>query len=133
MKITMVYEGDLRCTSVDCPAVRSFTTDAPVEFTGKGEALSPTDMLTAALASCMLTVMGIAGKKLGIDLNGTRAEASYELAKPPSRIEKINIRIAVPGDPAPEKRAALEQAARNCPVYNSLNPLITKEIAFIYG
>jgi hypothetical protein len=35
-------------------------TDAPVDNHGKGAAFSPTDLLSASLGSCMLTVMGIA-------------------------------------------------------------------------
>ena len=56
---TVTYLGDLR---TECQHVRSgsaFYTDAPVDNNGKGEAISPTDMCAAALASCALTIMGM--------------------------------------------------------------------------
>jgi uncharacterized OsmC-like protein len=53
-------------------------TDAPTDNHGKGEAFSPTDLVAAALASCMITTMGIKAMTMGISIDGTRAEVKKD-------------------------------------------------------
>ncbi|MBT7042682.1 MAG: OsmC family peroxiredoxin, partial [Candidatus Marinimicrobia bacterium] len=62
----VVYKGDLRTEASHLQSGETIITDAPVDNEGKGEAFSPTDLLATALASCMLTIMGIVAKRDGI-------------------------------------------------------------------
>ena len=55
----VVYKGALRTASVHLRSGNEIITDAPVDNNGKGEAFSPTDTVATALASCMLTIMGV--------------------------------------------------------------------------
>ena len=66
MTSKVIYNGDLRTTCQHVKSGNSFITDAPTDNNGKGEAFSPTDTVATALASCMLTVMGIKAKSLDI-------------------------------------------------------------------
>lgn len=98
-----------------------------------GEAFSPTDLVAAALGSCMLTIMGIAAGKHNIDLKGTTIEVSKEMiTSPVRRIGSISVILhMIPGIP-PDKRAMLEAAAHSCPVHKSLHPDVQIPIQFIY-
>ena len=68
----VVYKGDLRTESTHLQSGKTIITDAPVDNQGKGKAFSPTDLVATALASCMLTIMGIVAKRDGIMLEGTQ-------------------------------------------------------------
>ena len=130
--IKLTYQGNLR-TRCTHESGSELITDAPKDNEGKGENFSPTDLVAVALASCMLTLMGIAARKLGIDFQAT-AETEKEMALRPSRrIGKLTVRIRCPLALNPEERAKLEQAALTCPVHASLHPEIKQEIDFIWG
>ncbi|MFR4417564.1 MAG: OsmC family protein, partial [Akkermansia sp.] len=59
VKTKTTYEGGLHCSMVHEPSGAMLSTDAPVDNNGKGESFSPTDLVGAALAGCMSTIMGI--------------------------------------------------------------------------
>jgi len=42
-------------------------TDAPIDNQGNGEAFSPTDLVSSALCSCVMTIMGIKARDMGLD------------------------------------------------------------------
>lgn len=133
VKMSMVYEGGLRCRLTHGPSGAEILTDAPVDNHGKGEAFSPTDLMAASLGACMLTVMGIAARKNNITLDGTTADVEKEMVVDPfRRIGKItvNVRMAAGIDPA--QRSILETAAHTCPVHKSIHPDVKLEIAIIY-
>mgnify|MGYP000102417219 CR=1 FL=1 len=70
----VVNKGDLRTESTHLQSGKTIITDAPVDNPGKGKAFSPTDLVATALASCMLTIMGIVAKRDGILIEGTIVE-----------------------------------------------------------
>ena len=74
--IQATYEGDLCCTSVHGPSEHTVKTDAPKDNMGLGRYFSPTDLVATALATCILTTLGIVAKRREIDLKG--AEATVE-------------------------------------------------------
>ncbi len=67
--VRLEYRGDLHCDVFHGPSGASFATDAPTENQGRGESFSPTDLVAAALGSCVLTVMGIMARTLEIDIH----------------------------------------------------------------
>jgi len=133
VKMSMVYEGQLHCVLTHEPSGSVISTDAPKDNMGKGEAFSPTDLVAAALGSCMLTVMGIAAARHNIDLKGTKVDVSKEMITAPvRRIGSISVTLHMaPGIP-PDKRTMLEAAAHSCPVHKSLHPDVQTPIQFIY-
>jgi len=133
VKMNIVYEGQLRCALTHEPSGTVIRTDAPKDNMGKGESFSPTDLVAAALGSCMLTIMGIAAVKHNIELKGTIVEVSKEMITTPERrIGSISVILRmVPGIPL-DKRSMLEAAAHSCPVHKSLHPDVKTPIEFIY-
>ncbi len=133
VKMNMIYEGSLRCRLTHGPSGQQIITDAPVDNMGRGEAFSPTDLVAAALGSCMLTVMGIAAQKNNIDLNGTTAQVHKEMITTPiRRIGKISVTLQMAKGIDPSKRTLLESAATTCPVHKSIHPDVQMPIEFNY-
>ncbi|WP_299528662.1 OsmC family protein [Ulvibacterium sp.] len=130
MTSKVIYTGELR---TECEHLRSgstFITDAPLDNNGKGEAFSPTDTVATALASCMLTVMGIKANGLEVDLTDSFAEVTKHMASDPRRISEIEVKLSLPSMISGKNRKILEHTARTCPVLYSLHAEIKKKIDF---
>ena len=127
------YLGALRTESEHIQSGSKMITDAPVDNHGKGEAFSPTDTVANAVATCMLTVMGIKAESIGIKIEGATAEVTKTMASNPRRISQIEVHILFP-DTYPEKETKiLENTGKTCPVLESLHPDIEKKISFRYS
>ena len=125
VKISGEYRGELHCVATHGPSGRALETDAPVDNQGRGETFSPTDLVATALGTCILTTMGIAARRLGVDLTGARFEVDKEMsADSPRRIARLTTRLWLPRPPTPEAAASLERIAHACPVHQSLAPAV---------
>ena len=114
--IQTLYLDDLRTEITHVQSGNRVITDAPTDNNGKGEYISPTDMVAAALGSCMLTLMGIAARRLEIDLKGTRVEIQKVMAAEPRRIAEIRLDFYLPGDYSDKDKKNPASAAETCPV-----------------
>ena len=133
VNMEIIYEGQLHCTLTHEPSGTVINTDAPKDNMGRGEAFSPTDLVAAALGSCMLTIMGIAAARHNIDLKGTIVDVSKEMdASSGRRVGSISVVFHMPPGIPQDKRAMLEAAAHSCPVHKSLHPDVQTPIQFIY-
>ncbi len=126
----VTYTGDLRTECEHRSSGNTFITDAPIDNHGFGQAFSPTDTVATALASCMLTVMGIKANGLGIDLKDSDVEVTKYMASDPRRIIKIETTLHMPARISDKDRKILEHTAKTCPVLYSLHPDIEKVIVF---
>jgi putative redox protein len=135
VQIDITYTGDLRCQAVHRPSQSTLTTDAPVDNGGKGELFSPTDLVAAALGTCLVTIMGKVAQRHGWDLNGTRVHVVKEMAAAPARrIGTLRTTITLPPGRKwlAEDRQRLEKAAQTCPVKESLHPDVQMPMEFVY-
>ena len=132
MTSKVTYEGRLRTKARHIQSGNSIVTDAPVDNQGKGEAFSPTDLVATALASCMLTIMGIVAERNSIELKGTTAEVEKIMGTMPRKISEIKIKILFNKSFDKKTKRKLESAALACPVCNSLNKNLEESIKFIY-
>lgn len=133
VEIDVTYRGELRCGAVHGPSGSELVTDAPVDNRGRGESYSPTDLIATALGSCMLTIMGIRARAAGWPLEGATVRVTkHMVADPRRRISKLDVRFALP-DLSAEARAALEEAAQTCPVFESIHPGIEVPVHFGWG
>jgi putative redox protein len=125
VKISGEYRGDLHCVATHGPSGRTLETDAPVDNQGRGEAFSPTDLVATALGTCILTTMGVAARRLGIDLTGARFEVTKEMsADTPRRIARLATHLWLHRPPTADAQASLERIAHTCPVHQSLAPSV---------
>ena len=113
----IVYKNNLRTEAVHLSSGEAIITDAPVDNNGKGEAFSPTDLVAAALGSCMITIMGIAAQKHNIDISGTSASVKKIMGSNPRKIDEVVIDISMSNHLNENDRKRLERAALSCPVH----------------
>ena len=128
----IVYKDNLRTEAIHLSSGEAIITDAPVDNNGKGEAFSPTDLVAAALGSCMITIMGIAAQKHNIDISGTSASVKKIMGSNPRKIDEVVIDISMSNHFNENDRKRLERAALSCPVHMSLHPDLIKTISFSY-
>lgn len=128
--IETTYLGGLRTEATHVQSGTKIITDAPVDNQGKGEAFSPTDLLSASLASCMLTIMGIKARASDIDIDGTRCAITKIMAADPRRVAEIVISFKFPKTYTEKEQTVLERAALTCPVYYSLAEDLKKTVDF---
>ena len=123
MTATIIYKGDLRCECTHLQSGTVIETDAPTDNRGMGERFSPTDTLCVALATCMITTIGIRAADMQIDLSNTKIDVTKHMLSEPRRIGKIEITANFPPLNLPEKdRMVLQKIGDNCPVMKSLHP-----------
>ncbi len=133
MTAEVIYHQGLRTEAVHLRSGNTIRTDAPQDNQGKGEAFSPTDLLATALATCMLTVMGIFAEKKGWSIHGAKATVNKVMASHPRRVDRLSITITMPeGEFLPEARDQLEKIARNCPVAQSVHPDLQQDVTFAW-
>jgi putative redox protein len=131
MTSTITYKGDLECELVHNASHTSIFTDAPVDNYGKGSTFSPTDLVCAAAAACMMSIMGIAANRHNLDLKNTKIDVQKIMASDPRRISEMKIEIYFNANNFTDAdKKILEHMAMHCPVLESLHPSIKKEINF---
>ena len=130
MTSKVTYLGDLRTSSIHLQSGTEILSDAPLDNNGKGEAFSPTDTVANALATCMMTIMGIKSRDMDVDLKGSSAQVIKIMNADPRRIGAIEIAFDMYGATELKNRTILERAAMTCPVFLSLHPEIEKRITF---
>lgn len=126
------YQGGLRTEAIHLKSGNKIITDAPVDNQGKGEAFSPTDLVCAALGSCMITIMGIIAQREEIDMSGLEVSTTKHMAANPRRISKIELNFTWNNMPAltDSQVQKLKKAALSCPVALSLHPETEQEVTF---
>lgn len=134
MTSQIIYKGDLRCEATHLQSGTEIETDAPTDNQGKGERFSPTDLVAAALGTCMITTMGIKARNMNIPLEGTRLEITKIMASDPRRIGKIIVHMYFPDTLKPDDktREILERTARTCPVERTLHPDVELDMQFYW-
>jgi len=132
MTSSVEYLGNLRTTATHLASEKIIITDAPVDNHGKGEAFSPTDLVATALASCLITIMGIKARNLEVDIDGTKAKVTKVMGTEPRRIVEVKIDVFFPKNFGEKTQKILEKAGLTCPIANSLHPDLNQRIRFIW-
>jgi uncharacterized OsmC-like protein len=129
----ITYLGNLRTQSKHIASNTIIVTDAPVDNHGKGEAFSPTDLMSNSLGCCMLTIMGIAANTHQFNIDGTVVQITKIMQANPRKVAEIKVDFKFPSNSYSEKqKTIIEHAARTCPVALSLHPDLIQTITFNY-
>lgn len=133
--IDLTYNGNLRCTARQISTGQSLATDAAQNQGGLGENLTPTDLVVVGLGTCILTTLAMVGERHQLDLRGLSACMEKDMVTDPvRRIGSIGMTITLPLGLhlSHADRDRLENAARRCPVKQSLHPEIDIRVEFVY-
>lgn len=131
MTALIEYTGHLRCEAKHIQSGTLIETDAPTDNHGKGERFSPTDSLCMALATCMLTTMGIKANTMeNVSIDGAKAEVTKHMAANPRRVSAIDVILYLPAQKDEKTREILENTGNNCPVAKSLHPDIALNLQY---
>jgi putative redox protein len=132
VKSTCLYQGHFHCELQHGPSGSKVETDAPKDNNGKGERFSPTDLVGAALSSCILTTIAIVAERDGVKIDGARAEVQKEMTDKPRKIGSLIVKISLPAKLTPDERKKYERVAEHCPVHQSLHPDVKIPLTFEY-
>lgn len=134
MTATVTYTGQLHTEATHTASSASIQTDAPIDNNGKGENFSPTDLVCSALASCMMTIIGIAANTHKFNIDGSHAAVTKMMRENPRRIDEIKIDLHIKGQDSysDKEKEIIERAALTCPVALSLHPDIYQNLEIFW-
>jgi putative redox protein len=92
-------------------------TDEPLSLGGTDEGPAPHELLPAALASCIATMVAMYAEKRGWEVGDTSVEVSYDSEASPRRFE---IQLNLPAELSSEQLRRLERVAEGCPLRRAL-------------
>ena len=131
VEIDARYDGGKKCSLVHQEGA-ALQTDAPKDIGGEASAFSPTDLVAAALASCVLTTVAMYAERHALNLDGMTAHVGKEMTKSPRRIGYLPLTVHLPASVTEDVRPHIERIAHACPVHASLHPDIDAPIALVY-
>lgn len=132
--ISVRYAGNKKCDLAH-PEGATLRTDAPRDIGGDATGFSPTDLVAAGLASCILTTIAMFAERHGIDITGASATVEKHMTVPPSsrRIGRLPVTVRLPASVPADMRERLERVGHTCPVHASLHPEVEAPIIYRYG
>lgn len=125
------YQGSLRTEAIHIESQNIIHTDAPKDNQGKGEAFSPTDLMSMSLASCMLTIMAMKARSLEIPFPEVEVLVQKKMEASPRKVGEIVLQFDWKGldqEISPEELSLLKEAGLSCPVALSLAPSVKKTL-----
>lgn len=133
VNIHVRYAGNKKC-DLTHPEGAAIRTDAPKDIGGDASAFSPTDLVAAGLASCILTTMAMFAERHGIDFSGASASVEKHMTTPPAprRIGRLPVIVTLPKSIPADMRERLERVGHTCPVHASLHPDVDAPIEYRY-
>ena len=129
----LIYHGELRTLATHKYSGTTFFTDAPLDNHGKAQSFSPTDLVAVALASCIITTIGILMKEENLPLEGTELSVRIIMASNPRRISAIEIDITVSAAGLSiSQKEKMRDIAHTCPVAKSLHPDLEQRVKLVF-
>lgn len=102
--------------------------DMSPEYGGGGTTFSSTDLVAAALASCIGTSVEPLVSRHGVDGTAVEIVVDKEVSIDPKRISRLEVTIVVPGAADDRLAVMIQRAALTCSVHHSLHPEIASPV-----
>lgn len=131
VEIDCRYDGRKKC-SLRHQEGPTLSTDAPRDIGGDATAFSPTDLVAAGLAACILTTIAMWAERHDLDLTGMTAHVGKDMQASPRRIGRLPVTVTLPASVPADLRLVVERVGHQCPVHASLHLDIDAPIEFLY-
>jgi uncharacterized OsmC-like protein len=131
VEINVRYAGNKKCDLAH-PEGATLRTDAPKDIGGDASAFSPTDLVAAGLAACILTTIGMYAERNNLSIGNATARVEKHMNQTPRRIGRLPVVVTLPASIPAEWREKLERVGHTCPVHASLHPDIEAPIEYRY-
>ena len=102
---------------VDVNRRHTIVTDESLSLGGTDEGPAPHELLPAALASCIATMVAMYAQKRGWEVGDTSVDVIYDSEASPRRFE---IQLNLPAELSSEQLRRLERVAEGCPLRRAL-------------
>ena len=113
---------------VDVNGRHTIVTDEPASLGGTNEGPAPHELLPAALASCVATMIAMYAERQGWDIGEASVHVDYDTECSPRRFE---VAVHLPDDLSTEQLRRLERVAETCPLRRALEAGFTFEERFL--
>lgn len=127
--IQLQNEG--RCRIRHAKAGAEIVTDLPPEYGGRGRSFSSTDLVSAALGSCILSTIDTLFEREGHDPKQIKMRVTKTLSEKPKMIGTIDLEISYPEQLSALFLKKVKRAMNLCPVKRSLNEQVEIHSRFI--
>ncbi len=102
---------------IDVNGRHTIVTDEPLRLGGTDQGPAPHELLPAALASCVATMVAMYAERHGWDVGDASAEVKYDSESVPRHIA---VTLRLPEGLSDEQVRRLERVARTCPLRRAL-------------
>jgi putative redox protein len=109
-------EGTLQ-HEIDVNGRHTIFTDEPEKLGGTDTAPAPHELLAAAIASCVSTMIALYARRRDWQLGDVRVDVTYDADATPRHAE---VTVHLPDDLTPDQTARLRRVADTCPVRRAL-------------
>lgn len=113
---------------VDVNGRHTITTDEPRSLGGSDDGPAPHELLPAALAACIGTMIAMYAERRDWDIGEVSVDVEYDAEATPRRFE---VTVHLQDDISPDQRRRLERVAESCPVRRALETGSTFEERFV--
>ncbi len=117
MSATAVRAGGGHRCEIDVNGRHALVTDEPVALGGGDAGPAPHELLPAALASCIATMISMYGETKGWDLGSVAVDVDYDHTAVPRRFE---ITVRLPDSLTSAQVTRLQRVADSCPLRRAL-------------
>ncbi len=128
IEISLLGDGECRITAQ--PSGAEIRSSKSPEYGGTGDGFSSTDLLAAALGSCIATNLEPVALRHDLSLADLQVTVEKTLSISPKRLAELIVRIELRRTVAGDVLKRLERAASHCVVHQSLSSDVSVKIEF---
>lgn len=124
MTATTRRVGNTLRHEVDVNGRHSIVTDEPESLGGTDAGPAPHELLPAALAACVATMIALYAERRGWDIGDSVVDVDYDTDSAPRRMA---VSVNLPDHLTPDQLRRLEHVAESCPLRQALEAGFTFE------
>jgi len=129
-KVTIKSEEMGRCRITHQLSGDTLLTDLPTAYGGQARSFSSTDLVAAAVGSCIMSSMELVIERENLNIEEFDIEVEKRVSQLPRMISSLKIEVSCPAGLSDRSLNKLKRAAETCPVKRSLSKEIDISLEF---